>query len=96
MSNVPNRIPFERGAINNIKTTEDVVRWLNGFMRDLDQWYDQYFDNVENGGFETSTWRVKEATAQDITDGQARAVGDLLFQRKIAGVWTTAHTIYGS
>ncbi len=90
MSNVPNRIPFERGAINNIKTTEDVVRWLNGFMRDLDQWYDQYFDNVENGGFETSTWRGHEATAADLEGGKYK-VGDLLIQRKIDNVWQTAN-----
>ena len=93
MSQLPRNIPFQRVAIEGIETVEDAKKWLSSFMKELDIWYAQLFDQVENGGMSTKLWRIKEATVQEALDGFANAEGDLMFQYKGSGVWVTIWSI---
>ncbi len=96
MSLLPKKFAFQESSIKGVKDLDDMKRVFRDFLREFDRWYAKLFDNIENGGFETNSWRVKEADAADVAASQANAVGDLIFQRKVAGVFTTAHTIRGS
>ncbi len=96
MSRLPDQISFDRIGIDSIKDIDDVKIWLKSFMNEFDRWYAQLFDRIENGGYETKTWRVKEATAADVTAGKADTIGNLMEQRKISGVWTTLRQNFGS
>ncbi len=90
MSLLPKKFAFQESSINSVKDLEDMKRVFADFVKEFNRWYDQYFDNVENGGFETKTWRGHEATAADLEGGKYN-VGDLLIQRKIDNVWQTAN-----
>ena len=90
MSNLPKKFAFQESSINGVKNLEDMKRVFADFVKEFNRWYDKYFDNIENGGFETNTWRGHEATADDLESGKYQ-LGDLLIQRKIAGVWQTAN-----
>ena len=96
MSLMPRQIPIRRLDIGRLETVGDVRRWLEGFVKELDLWYTQLYNHIESGGFETKTWRVKEANAQDVTDGNAAAVGDLMFQHKVSGIWSRGPNMEGS
>ena len=94
MSRIPRKFPFQESLISGIKNTKDMVKVFADFVRVFTRWYDKYFDQVENGGFETNSWRVVEAL-DDVTYAPAET-GDLIFQRKIAGIWTTAWIVKGT
>lgn len=40
---------------------------------------------VESGGSSTANWNIREATAADVTAGQAQAVGNLIVEHKANG-----------
>ncbi|KKM77933.1 hypothetical protein LCGC14_1365030 [marine sediment metagenome] len=94
MSLLPKKFPFMVSSITGIRNTKDMVRVFSDFVKAFTQWYDKYFDHVESGGFQTASWRVVEAL--DDTTYAPAVAGDLLFQRKIAGIWTTAWTVKGT
>lgn len=94
MSLLPKNFPFQESSINDVKDLDDMKRVFGDFVKEFFRWYAKLYDNIENGGFETNSWRVKEAF-DDATYAPA-ITGDLLFQRKIAGIWTTVWIISGS
>ena len=96
MSSLPRRIPFQETSIDSIKNMEDMKRVFKEYVKQINKIYDKIYDNAENGGCETNSWRIKEAAASDVVSGLATAVGDLLFQRKVNGVWLKADSIRGS
>ena len=94
MSRLPKKLPFQESSINGIKDLDDMKRVFGDYVRASNELYDKLYDNIENGGFETNSWRVHEATAEDVT--ATIAIGDLLIQRDIDDIWTTAWTIKGT
>ena len=94
MSLLPRKFPFQESSISRVKNIKDMIRVFKEFVRAFTQWYDKYFDHVESGGFQTASWRVVEAL--DDTTYPPAVTGDLIFQRKISGIWTTVWTIKGS
>ncbi len=94
MSLLPRKFPFQESSISRIKNIKDMIRVFSDFVRAFTQWYDKFYNNVESGGFATKSWRVIEVL--DDTTFAPATTGDLLFQRLIADVWTTAWTIKGT
>lgn len=84
-SKVIPRIPIDRSTIENMKTVDDVKQWLRRFIVNLDEWVATIYDNIENGGLGTPNWNVKEATAADVTAGNAVAAGNLIVEHKTEG-----------
>lgn len=84
-SNVIPRIAIDRSSIENMKNIDDVKQWLRRFVNNLDEWVDSVYDNIENGGFGTPNWDVREATAADVAAGNAAAVGNLITIHKTTG-----------
>lgn len=89
MSLIPENFAFMESSIDNIKDLDEMKRVFKDFVREFFRWYAMYYDNVENGGFQTKTWRGHEATAADVT--ALIDEGDLLIQRMINKVWKTAN-----
>jgi hypothetical protein len=85
MSLLPSQIPFERVAIENIESVEDMKRWLHNFMREFDAWYENFYSNIIEGGFLANTWRVIN-----------NENGDLEFQKWDGAEWQEAGIIHGS
>lgn len=96
MSDLPRRIPFRESSIQEIKSLDDMKIVFEEYVKQINKTYDKIYNNAENGGCETNSWRIKEATAADVNSGLATAAGDLLFQRKIDGIWKKADSISGS
>lgn len=90
MSKLSRTFAFQESSINGIKDLDDMKRVFADFVKEFNKWYAKYFDQVENGGFETNTWRGHEATTADLEGGKYK-IGDLLIQRKIDGIWQTAN-----
>lgn len=44
------------------------------------------YDSIESGGMSTKSWSVREATAADVTAGDATAVGNLIVIHKTSGM----------
>ncbi|HEB26924.1 MAG TPA: hypothetical protein ENI05_03975 [Porticoccus sp.] len=91
MSLLPKKFAFPESSINTVKDLDDMKRVFADFVREFNRWYAKLFDQIENGGMETQTWRIKEADAADVAAGNRVALGDLVFQRKISGIWKTAN-----
>ena len=85
MSLLPRKFPFQQSSINGIKTVEDAKRVFGDFAREFERWYSKLYDSMEAGGMSTSAWRVKEATALDVTNGDAKAAGNLIVEHKLNG-----------
>ncbi len=85
MSKLEPKFPFMESSIEGVKDLDDMKRVFKDFVKAHSVWYAKYYDNVENGGFETNSWR---------TDEQEN--GDLKLQRKIGDIWTDAGTVSGS
>lgn len=60
MSSLPRNISFQRVAIKDIKSISDVVKWLSGFIKELDRWYSKLYDWIENSESEKS-WAFESA-----------------------------------
>ncbi len=85
MTSVPQLIPFQRGAIDDIQDIDDAKRWLKDFVLQLDTWWISVFDQIENGGMSTPNWDIREATAADVTAGDAKVKGNLIVIHKTNG-----------
>lgn len=88
MSLISETFAFQESSIESIKDIDDMKRVFKDFVREFNRWYAKFYDNVENGGFQTKTWRAHEATAADVTS--LIQIGDLLFQRRIGSAWVTS------
>ncbi len=86
MSNLlPPRLPIDRSAIEGIKTVDDVKQWLRNYVTALDKQYAKQLDTINNFGMSTTNWDVREATAADVTNGDAAAVGNLISIHRTTG-----------
>lgn len=99
MSLLPKNIPFERAAINNIKTVKDVVRWLNSFIRETDHVYATLHDWLDNITFSDGVEFLAPGNVKG-QDGNWRIIvtgvnNDLAFEKRISGVWERGHTMLG-
>ena len=85
-SNLPRTIPVDKSSLTGIKTVADLVVWLAGFAKAMDEIYGLLRDHIENGGMGTPNWDIKEAKAADVVSGDANTVGDLMVKHKTTGV----------
>jgi len=85
-SKLPKTLPIDRISIKGLKSTTDMVVWLMGFVKALDNLYALLRDHIENGGMGTPNWDIKEAKAADVASGDANTVGDLMVKHKTTGV----------
>ncbi len=86
MSNIlPNILPIDRSAIRGLKSTADIVQWLETYVRALDGQYAKLRDTINNFGMGTANWDVREATDADVTASKAQAAGNLIVINKTSG-----------
>ena len=82
---MPRKFPFQQSSIKGIKTLEDAKRVIGDLAREIDRWYSKIYDNIESGGMSTSNWNIREATALDVTNGDAKVAGNLIAEHKTNG-----------
>lgn len=86
MSNIlPRTLPIDRSAIRGLKSTADVVQWLESYVRALDGQYAKLRNTINNFGMGTANWDVREATDDDVTASKAQAAGNLIVTHKTNG-----------
>jgi len=85
MSLLPKKFPFQQSSINGIKNIEDVKRVFGDFAKEFDRLYSKLYDSIESGGMSTSNWDIREATALDVTNGDAKVAGNLIAKHKTNG-----------
>ncbi len=99
-ANIPKTVvlpSFERlQALADTRFEDELIEYLKALHEVLQRQTRVVRTFVDTGGFKTATWRMKEGTTVDVADGKANAVGDLMLQRKIGGVWQTSQIFYGS
>ena len=72
-------------GIGRISVKDDSKNWLKRLLRRLDFIYRIMRDQIELGGTLTKNWEIREATAADVTAGDAAAVGNLIVRHKTNG-----------
>ncbi len=84
--NAKSKSPFE----------DELIQWIKALYDALQREHRSVRTEADVGGMNTATWRIKEADAADVANGNANAAGDLMIQRKIGGVWQTSQVYRGS
>jgi hypothetical protein len=76
---------LDRAGIEKLPAAEPVKAWLRRLVDTIEQKYKLIRDHAQAGGLETKNWRVREATARDVTDDNANAAGNLIVIHKTNG-----------
>lgn len=77
---------LDRIGIKRIVDFKTLQSWLERLALILEESYSLQKDVVEGGtAAETPNWLVREANATDVTNGEARAVGNLIVLHKTTG-----------
>lgn len=93
MARLRRTLGIDRVGIERMATVGDVQGWLRKFAVLLEDNYRLQLDAfLGSTAAETPNWFVREATAADVTAGQARTVGNLLIEHKTNG---TKHEFEG-
>jgi hypothetical protein len=61
MSLLPKQLPFDKIGLARAKSPEEIKKWLDQFINDFQMFYSRLYDQIENNGFETQNWKVKES-----------------------------------
>lgn len=86
MSNIlPKTLAIDRVAIKGLKNVPDVVQWIESYVRALDVQYAKLRDTISNFGMGTANWDIREATADDVSAGDAQVAGNLIAIHKTNG-----------
>ena len=85
MSRTANTLRLNRSGIETLPVKEEVKVWLRNLVDELDENNKLVRDFLEAGGFATKSWRGREATAADVTAGDAAAEGNLITVHKTSG-----------
>ena len=85
MSKLPKSMQLDEVGIGRISVKDDSKSWLKRLLRRLDFIYRIMRDQIELGGTLTKNWEIREATAADVTAGDAAAVGNLIVRHKTNG-----------
>lgn len=86
MNNLPSKPQVNTAAIQSIRDFKDVRQWLKNYTTTMDEYFLKLKDTLENFGAGTENWDFRESTAEDVTDGNAHAVGNALIIHKTSGV----------
>ena len=84
-SRISKRIVIQRNAIGQLKTPKEIAEWLDKLVKALDKWTEEVYDHIENGGLGTPNWNIREATAVDVVDDNAKVAGNLIIEHKVTG-----------
>jgi hypothetical protein len=86
MSFLPRKLKLDRPGIKVLFSWKALQIWLDKLVVALEESYQLQRDFVMgNTAGETSNWKIREATAADVTANQARAVGNLIVVNKTTG-----------
>ncbi len=86
MSNkLPSKPQIDTAALRNLKTVADVQQWLINYTTAMDKYFRLLKDTIDNFGMGTADWNIRQATADDVTDGNAAVAGNLLVENKTTG-----------
>lgn len=85
MSKLPKTLELDMEGIERLPLPEEVKVWLRRLVYDLEEKYKFQFDHAEAGGFGTKNWKAKEADSDDVTNGSARAAGNLILSHRTNG-----------
>ncbi len=85
MSLLPKKFAFQQSSINDVKNLDDMKRVFGDFVTEFNRWYGKLYDRIEAGGMSTSNWDIREATAADVTAGNAKVKGNLIVKHKTTG-----------
>lgn len=85
MSKLPKSMQLDEVGIGRLPVKQDTKSWLVRLLRRLDFVYRSMRDQIELGGTLTDNWEIRESTAEDVTAGNAVAVGNLLVFHKTNG-----------
>ncbi len=86
MSRIRKTLGIDRVGIRRIVGFRDLRLWLDRLSVILEENYRLQRDVVLGStAAETPNWFIREATADDVTASQARAVGNLIMEHKTNG-----------
>ena len=82
---LPNSMSLDRMGIELLPVKEEEKKWLRRLVDDIEKSYINIKGQAESGGLGTKNWEVRDATARDVTDGNAVAVGNLITKHRVNG-----------
>ncbi len=86
MSTIPKRIGLDKIGIKMIFKFPELQVYLTRMVEILENNNRQYHDAILGSTLgETPNWFMREATADDVTNSQARVVGNLIVLHKTNG-----------
>lgn len=83
-------LELDRMGIERLPIADSEKHWLKNLVDELQKAYRRTRENIAAGGASTANWDIRDATAADVTAGEARAAGNLLMYHKTNG---TKHEI---
>lgn len=87
MSFIRRKLGLDRIGIKKILTIADVRLYLDRMIVTLEENHKFVRDAIVGStAAETSNWKIREATAADVTAGEATAVGNLIVIHKTSGM----------
>ncbi len=86
MSKLRKTLGIDRVQIKRLFNFKDLQLWLDRLAVILEENYQLQRDVVLGStAAETPKWTIREANAEDVTAGEARAVGNLIMEHKTNG-----------
>lgn len=86
MSNkLPSKPQIDTAAIRSIKDMKDVRQWLTNYTTAMDKYFRLLKDTIDNFGMGTADWDIRQASADDVTNGDAAVAGNLIVIHKTSG-----------
>ena len=87
MSNpLPIKPSRDLARLRRLKTPGDIIQWLITDTNTLEKYFKLLKDTIDNSGAGTPNWDFRESTADEVTAGNAHAVGNILIIHKTLGV----------
>jgi hypothetical protein len=86
MSRLPNATGYDSIGIKKINSFETLREWLERHLDQMELLYRlSHGDITGSTAAETPNWKVREATAADVTAGNAHVAGNLIVIHKTSG-----------
>lgn len=86
MSNqLPIKPQRDTAALRRIKTVDDLRQWLITDTITMEKYFRLLKDTIDNFGMGTADWDIRQATADDVTQGDATVKDNLIIISKRTG-----------
>ena len=86
MSRLPNATGYDKVGVKLINSWPKFQEWMERHLDQMEMLYRlAHGDITGDTAAETSSWKMREATAADVTAGNAHAAGNLIIIHKTSG-----------